>query len=162
MEDASLPSDPDEYMAVMTISLAMDRDVQVTKMLIVETTAAFLLRTGTREFRAASAMNFEKTRETAVRFLETAGRSSLIADDLRMAGPSQPKLKARERVRLTIPISSGGVPYAKGATGIIVQPTDPMQVREFEESNEHPVKFDNGGLVAVPAVFLEQESAQTS
>jgi hypothetical protein len=67
-----------------------------------------------------------------------------------------------ETREFTIPISSGGVPYAKGAIGIIVRPADPTQARGFAEANEHPIKFDNGGLVLCRPCFLEQESTQAS
>jgi hypothetical protein len=155
--DPSLPSDPDDYVAVMAIAAAMDREVQVTKRLIMEVVVAFLARPGTREASAASAMEFEKTRAAAVRMLEQTGKASLIAPDLRVASAPLLKLQGGDRVRLTIPMSSRGVPYVEGDTGVIVRPTDPEVVRQFAADKEHPVLFDKGGLVAVPAAFLKPE-----
>jgi hypothetical protein len=142
----------------MAIVAATERGAQVTRMLLIEVVTAFLLRPGTREHKAASAMEFEKVREAAVWILETTGRNSLISSDLRVASPAEAKLQGGDRVRLTIPMSSRGVPYVQGDTGVIVEPTDPDVVQELAAAKEHPVLFDKGGLVAVPAAFLKRAS----
>ena len=98
MTDPSLPSDPNDYIAVMTIAAAQERRTQVTKMLIMEVVTAFTARPGTTEFRAVSAMEFEKTREAAVRMLEQTGHDSLIGPDLRIPSATLPKLQAGYRV----------------------------------------------------------------
>src|SRR5205823_1179790 len=115
-------------------------------------------RPGTRECDAASAMEFEKVREAAVWMLEATGRASLISSDLRVASRAEAKLQGGDRVRLTIPMSSRGVPYVQGDTGVIVEPTDSDMVEELAAAKEHPVLFDKGGLVAVPAAFLKRAS----
>jgi hypothetical protein len=46
----------------------------------------------------------------------------------------------------------------QGDTGVIVEPTDPDVVQELAAAKEHPVLFDKGGLVAVPAAFLKRAS----
>ena len=156
MTDPSLPSDPDQYVAVMAISAAKERGIQVTKVLITEIAMAFIGRPGTREFKAASAMEFERTRKAIIGMLEQIGQTSLIAPDLRIETATEPKLQAGDRVLLTIPMSSRGAPYEQGDTGVIVQPTDPEMVQQLAAEKEHPVLFDKGGLVAVPAAFIKR------
>lgn len=158
MADDSLPSDPDDYVALMVVAAAMDRGVQVTKMLIMETAAACLIFPRTRHQEAASAMTFEKTRQAVLRVIEHTGRQHLIAPDLKVPSPVRTPLRAHERVRLTIPISSGGIPYAKGSAGVIVQPSHPAQAEALAADDEQPVLFDQGGLIAIPSVFLKRES----
>lgn len=160
MTDPSLPSDPDDFMALMTITVAMDRNKQVTQSLIVQTMMALLADGDQQQLKAASAMKLDRTKAAAIRFLEAANHRSLIGPDLLQATPARPPLKVHDRVRLTIPISSTGVSYPGGSAGIVVQPSDPDLVRQFAEAEEHPVLFDAGGMVAVPAVFLEKEDNQ--
>jgi hypothetical protein len=154
--------EPNEYIAAQVLVLAKRRSQPVEGKTIMEVFTQGLLEPGTALNIAASSMDYETTRRAVVRLLGESGLQHLITDDLNRPSPVQPPLKYGDRIKVVISFTSSGKPYPKGATGQIVQATDPAQAKAFAEADEHVIRFDDGSLVLVPTIHLEHLDAGTA
>lgn len=153
--------DPIELAATAIIDLAAGNGSEVTGASVAEGLTILRLEPGSDMYKATLGANYENTRAKIVELLESSGRSAMIGTKLREHRPNDRPLQPNDRVRLAFEISSGGVVYLEGSTGMIVQPSDPFsaQSKTLAASDQHPVKFDRdaSGLVAVASPYLIHE-----
>jgi hypothetical protein len=150
-------TDPTEFVAAIIINTSANKGHEVTGESIAEGLAICHRAPGSDIYQASLGANFENTRAKIVELLESSGRSAIIGAKLREPRSNRP-LQALDRIRLEFAISSEGIAYPAGETGVIVKPSDPYspQIRALADRDQHPVKFDRDdqGIVAVDSAYL--------
>jgi hypothetical protein len=152
--------DPIDFAATIIIDLSADKGHEVTGESIAEGLAICHLEPGSQMYQAMWGANFENTRAKIVELLESSGRSAMIGAKLREPRSNRP-LQAGDRIRLEFAIRSKGVVFPEGATGVILNLSDPYsaQVKELADRDQHPVMFDRDAdrAVAVDSGYLVRD-----